>query len=122
MLYNNKDVSNEVELDETYVGVKNKNKHYSNKVAVIQGRSIKDKTPVFGMVERGGKINAKCVDDVTIKTLTKEIVKYVTDATVYSNERFSYNSLKRIYNHQFIKHSAGTYINGHVHTNTIKGF
>lgn len=119
---NDNDLSNEVEVDETYVGGKNKNKHAAKKIKGTQGRSIKDKAPVFGMVERGGKLNAKHVEDVTIKTLTREIVKYVGDATVYSDEWLGYNALKRIYDHQFIKHGAGEYVRGSVHTNTIEGF
>ena len=74
------------------------------------------------MIERGGKLNAKHVEDVTIKTLTREIINYVNDATVYSDEWLGYNALKRIYDHKFVKHGAGQYVNGRVHTNTIEGF
>ena len=44
----------EVEIDETFVGGKNKNRHKDKKVEKCQGRSFKDKVPVFGMLERNG--------------------------------------------------------------------
>lgn len=119
---NNNDLSNEVEVNETYVGGKNKNRHKEKKVKNAQGRSTRDKAPILGIIERGGKLNAKHVQDVGIETLTKEIVSCMKDATIYSDERLGYNALKRIYNHKFVKHGKGEYVNCRIHTNTIKGF
>lgn len=119
---NDNDLSNEVEVDETYIGGKNKNKHADKKSKDARGRSTKDKAPVLGTIERGGKLNAKHVEGVTIRTLTSEIVNYVNDATVYSDEWLGYNALKRICDHKFVKHGSGQYVNDRVHTNTIEGF
>ena len=119
---NNNDITDEVEVDDTYIGGKNKNRHAIKKTKHSQGRSTKDKAPVFGAVQRGGKLNAKHVPDVGMKTLTNEIVATVTDATIYSDEWLGYKSLKRIYDHQFVKHGNGEYVNGQTHTNTIEGF
>lgn len=119
----NDQLDNEVEIDETYVGGKNKNRHNAKKVKNSQGRSSKDKTPVVGMVQRNGYLVAKKVDDVTIDTLSREVITYVKQsAQVYTDEWLGYNGLKRIYDHSFIKHNQGEYVNGRIHTNTIEGF
>lgn len=54
----NKPLEGTVEADETYIGGKNKNRHASKKVENSQGRSVKDKMAVFGMIERGGRVSA----------------------------------------------------------------
>jgi hypothetical protein len=50
-----------VESDGTYVGGKNKNRPVDKKVENSQGHSFKDKTPVLGLVSRGGELKALIV-------------------------------------------------------------
>ena len=116
-------LDNEVEIDETFVGGKNKNRHASKKVAESQGRSVKDKTPVLGMIERNGRLVAKKVEDTKSSTLTPEIIKAVKlSASIYTDEWLGYKGVSKIYDHAFIKHHQHEYVNGRVHTNTIEGF
>jgi len=120
---NDNTLDNDVEVDETYIGGKNKNRHAHKKVEGSQGRSAKDKTPVVGMIERGGKLNARKADNVQAKTLTKEIIARVKEsANLYTDEWVGYNGLSRIYDHSVVKHNQGEYVNGRIHTNTIEGF
>ncbi len=120
---NNNKLDRLVEADETYVGGKNKNRHASKKVEGSQGRSHKDKTPVVGTVERGGKLNANKVEDVTVATLTGEIISNVKEsARIFTDEWVGYSALSRIYDHSVVKHNQGEYKIGIAHTNTIEGF
>ena len=119
---NNNELTNTVEMDETYVGGKNKNRHQEKKVEHSQGRSVKDKAPVFGMVERGGKLNAKVVKDTACETLTQETVKYVKDALVYTDEWWGYRSIKQLFQHEIVNHKCKEYVRNSVYTNTIEGF
>lgn len=119
----NEKLSNEIEIDESYIGGKNKNRHASKKVKNSQGRSAKDKTPVLGMVERGGKLIAKKVIDVKDGTITPIVAQYVDlNAEVFTDEWRGYSTVKRVFNHKHVKHNQGEYVNGKVHTNTIEGF
>lgn len=117
------ELDGEVEVDETYVGWKNKNRHAHKKIEASQGRSLKDKSAIMWMVQRGGSLIAKKVDDVQAMTLTCEIIKHVKEsAKVYTDERLGYKSIKKIYDHSVIKHNCGEYVKESVHTNTIEWF
>lgn len=116
-------LDNDVELDESYIGGKNKNRHWDKKVKNSQGRSIVDKTPVFGMLERGGKVIAKVVPDVkgsTLKKIIKDTIK--NTARLMTDEYLGYSGLDRIYQHLIVIHGAKQYVNGEAYTNTLEGF
>ena len=116
------ELDGEVEIDETFVGGKNKNRHWDKKVKQSQGRSFKDKTPVFGMLQRGGIVVAKVVPDTKAKTLRPHIDRYIQKgSTIYTDEWY-YGNLHENYQHHQVFHAAKIYARGEVHTNTIEGF
>ena len=117
---NDNQLDNEVEVDETFVGGKETNKHASKKSA---NPMVGNKATVLGMVERNGKVNAIKIDDRSAKVLTAEIIGTVSKtASIYTDEWVGYNKLKRVYDHSVVKHNVHQYVDGRVHTNTIEGF
>ncbi len=114
-----------VEADEMYVGGKNKNKRLSKR-RVADGRSNDDKTPVFGMVERGGRVVAMVTPDAKAKTVLPIIHERVLPASVvYTDDYPIYDKLSQHANgyvHKRIQHTERIYVMGDIHTNTIEGF
>ena len=106
---NNHQLSTEVEIDETFVGGKNKNRHKDKKVENCQGRSFKDKVPVFGMYQRGGNIVAKVVPDTKAKTLTPLLEQYVSTESRVFTDGWEYGDIDRRYEQLSVDHGAGFY-------------
>ncbi len=106
---NDHQLSAEVEIDETFVGGKNKNRHKDKKVEKCQGRSFKDKVPVFGMYQRGGNIVAKVVPDTKAKTLTPLLEQYVSTESRVFTDGWEYGDIDLRYEQLSVDHGAGFY-------------
>jgi transposase len=110
-----------VEIDETYVGG-------VRKYGVGRPmRGDKKKTPVVGVVERGGRVVARAAEDVGSATLLGIAKRHVLpESMIFTDEFRGYDGITHMpgmgYTHRRIKHSAGVYVQGDVHTNTIEGF
>lgn len=114
-----------VEVDETWHGGKVKFPGRPGHTGPVPGsRSLANKTPIVGAVERKGRVKAKVVSNVRKATLLPLISEHVMpQATVFTDEHSGYSDLpKRGYQHSRVNHSARIYVSGNVHTNTIEGF
>lgn len=115
-----------IEADETFVGGKNKNRHKDKKVAQSQGRSFKDKTPILGLLERGGRVKAFVIGNTQAKTIQPIIKKHVAkDSVLISDEWHGYRNLDTIYDHHVVDHGKKQYVdfdNPEIHSNSIEGF
>jgi len=122
----------EIEVDETYIGPKFKNRRkkkrdYFRKLNVVKrGRGAKYlQQPIFGLYQRNGLVYIEFVGDVEKKTL-HDIIKgrLVLESNVYSDTFKSYRGLKKEgYRHQTVDHGKEEYLKaGKVHINGIEGF
>jgi transposase-like protein len=108
----------DVEVDETFVGGRPRPGTGFHK----RGRGTK-KTPVLGIVERGGNIHRRVIATVSAKNLKSAVFDLVhSRSRIITDENPAYNGLGPFYRegHETVNHRSGEYARGDVNTNTIE--
>lgn len=108
----------EVQIDETYIGGKPKGRIWQN-----QGRSLKQKIPVVGLLTKDRAYAVVTLDTsgITLKTIIYGLIKPGT--TVVTDGWKGYHGISPEYVHQVVYHKKGSYKNKEgFHTNGIEGF
>jgi hypothetical protein len=111
-----------VEVDESFIGGKDKNKHWDGERRGRKHRSS-TKTPVIGAVSRKGNVVARVLDHITRDAAQSFVREMVSNkvSLLATDESKVYRGLID-YNHQTVDHHRKQYVVGAVHTNTIEGF
>ncbi len=116
-------LSGTCEADETFVGGAEANKHKHKRTEGTQGRSVKTKDAVAGLIERGGRLIAKKVPDTSGYNLRQFVNRNIKfGAKLMTDEWGGYTGLAQAFKHKIVKHNEGEYVKGDIHTNSLEGF
>ena len=113
----------EIEVDESFIGGAARFMHREKHARRFPASGNKDKTPVIGILERGGEVRAAVIPTRRRHHVQPEIHKNVkAGSAIYSDALMSYELLKHQgFIHEVIDHACG-YVRGRVHTNGLENF
>ncbi len=112
----------EVEVDETFIGGLSRNMHKDKRAQRITGTGGADKTPVIGILQRGGKVRTSVIPNRRKKALQAKVRENVTVGSIlFTDSLPSYNDLDAEYAHNVIDHAVA-YVDGQIHTNGMENY
>lgn len=113
-----------VEADETYVGGKVSNQHKKKREKSDKKFSpLSGKTPVFGLLERGGKVYNQVIPQPNRPIVSNMVLANVaTTAKLVTDASSLYPQLAGTYEHHVVNHHQGEYVRGFVYTNGIENY
>jgi hypothetical protein len=113
----------EVEVDETFIGGKDKNRHWDKKTH-IHGGAGSGKVTVIGAISRKGNVVCKLIENVDRVTMSKFVKDTVDErvSLVATDEAPGYGRLNRTFPHEVVNHARKEYVRGNIHTNNLESF
>jgi len=109
-----------VEIDETYIGGLEGNKHKDRRVKRTQGRSEKTKTAVIGMRSRSGEVRARSMEGVNSDKIQSFLDQNVVKGSMLSMDEARFYRPVKGYHKFLVNHSVGEFVNGMASTNGIE--
>jgi transposase-like protein len=111
-----------VEVDETFIGGKDKNRHFRKRMGIPGGST---KMGVIGAISRKGNVVCRMIESTDERTLTKFVRETVSTKVriLATDDYISYNNLTdEGYRHRSVRHTEKQYVHGDVHTNSMESF
>ena len=113
-----------VEVDETFIGGREKNRYKSKRNHDGTGGIGSGKTGVIGAISRKGNVVCRVIEDLSADTLQGFVSEVVSDKVdlIATDQFASYRGLAKRYTHGTVDHQVGEYVRGEVHTQSLDSF